>query len=103
MINGNSTHRTNVWMISLLLAVVFISGCAQREIATGFVYPASKTYSAPTIFSQMVGIPMEGIEAKVYYVENTCLQEMLSQEKNPYIDTRILLCSPMKSMIVISQ
>ncbi len=80
-------------LISLLAAVVVLSGCSQAPSggSTGVPeYSGSKVYSAPTFYSQLVGVPTEGVSVKAYQVENANARDILDWYKKELSDYEIV-------------
>ncbi|WP_086976040.1 hypothetical protein [Archaeoglobus fulgidus] len=77
-------------LISLAVVVV-LSGCSQSPSSGGVPeYSGSKVYSAPTLYSQLIGVPTEGVSVKAYTVENANAKDILSWYKEKLSDYEIV-------------
>ncbi len=83
-------------LVLLALFSMLLVGCSQSpqpstKPSTGLpVYENAEIYTAPTIYSQMIGIPSEGVTVKAYHVKNAKVKEILEWYKEKLSDYEIV-------------
>lgn len=83
------------YLVLVALFSMLLMGCSQSPQPStkpsGIpIYGNAELYTAPTIYSQMIGIPSEGVNVKAYHVKNAKIREILEWYKEKLSDYEVV-------------